>query len=241
MKKLIWIAAATLAAGCAMNGQEAKKSEAMTAQEQAHQSLQQAADAQKRAADEQAKAESAQKDVEQAQRQLAEARAKLRGQRVRAQQAQADAQRLSEQAAQEAQTQQSQAAQFQQQQAQKNSQLNDSRGQEWTQQQDVSGRVLQASGDQLQLRTDDQKLLKLELTDSTAVNLDGRSASASQIQPGSEVRASYQLIDGKAKALKIDINTNNGANQPAQDAQPQDNSQRNDSIAPPPPPQEPQH
>jgi colicin import membrane protein len=239
MKKLIWIAAAALAAGCAMNGQEAKKSEAMTAQEQAHQSLQQAADAQKRAADEQAKAEQAQRDVEQAQRQLAEARARLRGQRVRAEQAQADAQRMSEQAAQEAQTQQSQAAQFQQQQNQQSAQLNDSRSQEWTQEQDVQGRVVQASGGQLQLRTDDQKLLRLDLTDSTAVSLDGRSGSASQIQPGSDVRASYQLIDGKARALKIDV-TSNGGNLPSQDAQPaQDNSQRNDSIPPPPPPQDP--
>jgi hypothetical protein len=221
MRKLIWIAAAGLAAGCAMNGQQTKKSEAMTAQEQAQQSLQQAADAQKKAADEQAKAEQDQQDVVQAQKALADAQAKLRGQRVKAQQAQADANRLSRQASQEAQTQQQQAAQLQQQQEEKNTQLNQSRAQEWTAQQDVSGRVVQASGDELQLRTDDQKLMKLDVTDATAVNLDGRSGTASQIQPGADVRASYQVIDGKAKALKIDVTQNNAAAPSDQAQQPQ--------------------
>ena len=100
MRKII-IGAIALALGCATTGQQEQKSQALSAQDQAHQSLQAAADAQKRAVDEQKKAEAAQKDVEDAQRALADAQAKLRGQRVKAQQAQADARRLSEEAHQD--------------------------------------------------------------------------------------------------------------------------------------------
>src|SRR5438477_257439 len=73
------------------------------------------------------------------------------------------------------------------------------------QEQTLSGRVVRRSGDQLRVRTDDQGLMNLDVTDATAVSLDGRSGSLDQIQPGSDVRASYQMIDGKAKALKIDV------------------------------------
>jgi len=45
------------------------------------------------------------------------------------------------------------------------------------------------------------------VTDSTAVRVDGRSASLSQIQPGSDVRASYQMVNGQAKALQIDASS----------------------------------
>jgi len=44
----------------------------------------------------------------------------------------------------------------------------------------------------------------LQVTDSTAVRVNGQLASVSQIQPGSEVRASYQVVDGQPKALVID-------------------------------------
>jgi hypothetical protein len=204
MRKIV-LPAVALAFGCAMGGQETKKSEAMSAQDQAHQQLQQAADAQKRAADEQALVEKDQQEVVQSQKALADAQAKLRGQQMKAKQAQADAQRLSEQANQDARQQQQQAMQLQDQQARKHSELTKSQGEQWQAQKDVQGRVLQASSDQLQLRTSDQQLLKLELTDSTAIKFNGRSGTAAQIQPGSDVRASYQVIDGKAKALQIDV------------------------------------
>lgn len=204
MRNMIVVAVA-LAFGCAMGGQETKKSQAMTAQDQAHAQLQQAADAQKRASEEQAKAEAAQRDVEHAQKALADAQAKERGQRVKAQQAQQDAQRLTQQAQQFAQEQQSQALEAQQQEASQNRQLNQDRQQKWTQEQTLRGRVISASSDELQVRSSSQGTMKLGLTDTTAIRLDGRSGSASQIQPGSDVRASYQMIDGKARALKIDV------------------------------------
>ena len=205
MRKMMVLPAVALAFGCAMGGQEAKKSETMTAQDQAHAQLQQAADAQKRAAGEQAAAEKDQQEVVQAQKALADAQAKLQGQRMKAKQAQDDARRMSEEAQKEVQQQQQQASQLQEQQGQKNAELNKSRTQEWTAQKDLEGRVMAASGEEIQIRTSDQQLMKLEVTDSTAINFNGQSGKISQIQPGSDVRASYQLIDGKAKALQIDV------------------------------------
>ncbi|MFN2549514.1 MAG: hypothetical protein ABR567_18985 [Myxococcales bacterium] len=211
MRNII-IGAVALALGCATTGQQEQRSQAMSAQEQAHQSLQAAADAQKKASDEQAKAEKAQKDVEDAQRALADAQAKLRGQRQIARQAQQEAQRLNQEAQRETQDHQQQALQYQDQQSQQQHQLNQERAQSWTQEQTLSGRVVRKSGDQLRVRTEDQGVMNLDLSGTTAVSVDGRAATADQIQPGSDVRASYQMIDGKAKALKIDV-TSNGSQQ----------------------------
>src|SRR5213079_3024709 len=132
MRKII-IGAIALALGCATTGQQEQKSQALSAQDQAHQSLQAAADAQKRAVDEQKKAEAAQKDVEDAQRALADAQAKLSGPRAQAQQD-----------------------------AQQKQALNQDRTQSWTQEQTLSGRVVRRSGDQLRVRTDDQGLMNLD-------------------------------------------------------------------------------
>ena len=221
MRNMVVVAIA-LAFGCAMGGQEAKKSETMSAQDQAHSELQRAADAQKRASEEQARAEEAQRNVEQAQKALADAQAKERGQRVKAQQAQQDAQRLAAQAQHDAQEQQKQALSSQQEQASQSRQSMQERQQAWTQEQTLRGRVVNAGGDQLQVRSSSQGLVKLDVTDATAIQLDGRSGSLSQIQPGSDVRASYQMIDGKARALKIEVTSGGadqqGNSQPSQDA-----------------------
>jgi hypothetical protein len=85
--------------------------------------------------------------------------------------------------------------------------------QSWTAEQNLSGTVVRKSGDQIRVRTQDQGLMNLDVTDSTAISLDGQKASVDQIQPGEDVRASYQMIDGKAKALTIDVSSNaNGQN-----------------------------
>jgi colicin import membrane protein len=218
--KNIWIAGLVLAVGCAMGGQSTKKSETMTAQDQAHQSLQQAADAQKKANEEQAKAEQAQQDVTQKQKELADAQAKLRGQRAKAEQAQRDAEQMTQAAQQQASQQQQQAQQLQQTQAQKTQSLNQDRQQSWTQQKTLEGTVVQAQGDSLQVRdSSDQKLLDLQLTDATALTVNGQTGQASQIQPGSDVRASYQMVDGQAKALKIDVTSKSSSSSSQQQEQ----------------------
>jgi len=207
MRITAWIAGLALASGCAMFGgsseSSSKKSETRTAQDQAHQALQQASDAQKKAADEQAKVEQYQEDVTKKQKELADAQARLKGQIAKAEQAQRDAQDANRVAQQESQLQQSQASKVQRSEAQQMNSTNQERLQTWSQDKDVSGQVVQAQGNSLQLRTSDQGLLELQVTDSTSVKINGQTATLSQIKPGSEVRANYQVVDGKAKALSI--------------------------------------
>jgi len=217
MRNTVWVAGLALVCGCAMGGQETKKSEAAKAQDQAHQSLQAAADAQKKAADEQAKAEQAQQEVTQKQKELADAEVKLRGQRMKAQQAQGDARQAAQAAQEEAQQQQQQASQLQQSQAREMKQTDQEKLRNWTQEQNAQGTVVSAQKDELQIRTRDQELLKLQVTDATAVTLNGQTASVSQLQPGSDVRASYQTVDGKEKALTIEATSKSSG--PQQDQQ----------------------
>jgi hypothetical protein len=216
MRNTVWVAGVALLLGCAMGGQETKKSEARTAQDQAQLSLQAAADAQKRAADEQAKAEQLQQEVTQKQKDLADAQARLRGQRIKAQQAQRDAQQATRSAQQEAMTQQNQASQLQQTQAQEMHQTNQERQQNWTAEQKARGTLVSAQGDQVQIRTSDQDLLQLQVTDSTAVTLNGQTSSVSQLRPGSDVRTSYQAVDGQAKALTLDVTSKSSGQQQGQ-------------------------
>ena len=124
------MAGLALVFGCAMGGQETKKSEAQSAQDQAKKSLQSAADSQKKATDEQAKAEQAQQEVTQKQKELADAQVKLRGQRMKAEQAQSDAQAAAKSAQQEALQQQQQASQLQKTQAQEMKQTESGAGPE---------------------------------------------------------------------------------------------------------------
>jgi hypothetical protein len=205
MRSKVWVVGVALASGCAMFGgsQESKKSETRTQQDQAQQSLQRAADAQKKAADEQAKVEQARQEVTQKQKELADAQAKLRGQTAKAEQAQRDAQEATRLAHQEASQQQQQALQTQRSENQQTS-SQQQKNQAWTQEQSASGTVVQAGTDQVQMRTQDKDLMKLLITDSTAVTLNGQTASAAQLPPGSDLRASYQMVDGQPKALKID-------------------------------------
>jgi hypothetical protein len=78
--------------------------------------------------------------------------------------------------------------------------------QNWTQQQDLRGTLVSTQGDSLQVKdTSDNQLMQLQVSDSTAITLNGQTAQVSQLQPGSDVRASYQMVDGQAKALKIDV------------------------------------
>ena len=216
MRNTMWVAAVALSFGCAMFGggsDNAKKSETRTQQDQAHQSLQAAADAQKKASDEQAKAEQAQQNVMKKQKELADAQAQLRSQTAKAEQAQRDAQQATKAAQTEAGQQQTQAMQTQRTESQQTQSSMQKNQQTWTQEQSARGTVVQAGSDQLQIRTQDKDLLQLQITDTTAVTLNGQTSSVSQLQPGSDVRASYQMIDGKAKALKIDATSKSSSSQ----------------------------
>src|SRR5258705_2858553 len=214
MRNTVLAASFALSLGCAMFGQDQRaesKSETRTAQDQAQQSLQQAADAEKKAADEQAKVDQLQQNVTQKQKELADAQAQLRGQVARAEQAQRDAQTTTQTGQQEAQLQQQQAVQTQRTETQQMTNLNQERAQSWTKEQSAQGKVVRAGNGQLELRTPDLGLLNLQVSDATAVTLNGQTSSMSQVRPGSDVRASYQLVDGQAKALKIDVTSKGSA------------------------------
>jgi hypothetical protein len=197
-----WVAAVGLAVGCATGGQQTRQSETVSAQSQAERSFQAAADAQKRATDEQRRAEQAHQDVIAAQKALADAQARARSQQARADQAQAEAQQLAAAANQQGVLSQQQAQQNMQTETAEH-QRTVEQNQSWQNAQEARGTVISAGNDNVALRTDDQQTLQLGVSGSTAVILDGRQASAQQLLPGTEVRASYQTVDGHAQALRI--------------------------------------
>jgi hypothetical protein len=168
--------------------------------------MQRAADAQKKATEEQAKGEASQKDVEQAQKALADAQAKARAQQVRAQEAQLEAQKLSQQANKSAGELQHEAVKSQRQQKRTNEQAVQ-KNLASTDPRHASGQILESSGNHVRLRTGSNRNLALDMSDATAVTIDGKPASVSQVQPGSNVRATYQMVDGRAKALSIEVRT----------------------------------
>jgi len=208
---LTLIPALALAACSHMGGSKNEStSQTSKAQTQASSAFHKAADAQKQANDEQAKAEQAQQEVTASQKALAEAQAKAQGQQAKAEQAQQQAQQLDQQAQQEAQSSQQQALQFQKSEADMHQTLHQENQQSWSQARNINGKVFQASSDSVKVRASDRDM-NLKLSDSTAISVDGRPSSAKQIQPGSEGRASYQMVDGQAQALKIDVKSNQGS------------------------------
>jgi hypothetical protein len=220
MRNIGWLAAAGLAVGCAMGGSQTRQSETVSAQSSATQSYQAAADAQKRATAEQQGAEQAHRDVISAQKALADAQARLQGQQAKADQAQADAQRLAAAATQQGALSQQQAQQNQQTETQEHQQtIQDN--QRWTEAQSIDGSLISAGNGSIAVRTSDSQTLNLNVSDSTAVTLDGRVASPSQLTPGTDVRASYQMVDGHAQALRIRAKSNVDSSQPQQPSFPQ--------------------
>lgn len=205
------IPALALTGACAMfkgSNNDQPKSQALSAQDQAAQQFQAAADAQKKAADEQNKAEAADQKVADLQKQLAQAQADARGQHAKAQQAQSEARDLADQAHAQGTQAQERAQKAQVTEQKRDEQMVQQRRSTWTKQQTAHGQVLSASGDQVQIRSGDQQL-NLGLSDSTNIKIDGSQAKATQIQPGDDVRASYQMVDGQAHALELDVTSNN--------------------------------
>jgi len=211
MRRIGWLAAIpAFALACATSSSSEKMSDTTKAQSSAQSAFQKAADAQKKAVDEQQKLEQAQRDVVAAQKALADAQARLEGQRGKAEQAQRDAQQLAADANQQAQQDQQQALQLQKQQVQQHKQMTSENQKSWMQTKNVEGRAVSAANNELMVRSSDQGDLRLKVNDSTSVNVDGKMGSLDQIKPGSDVRASYQLVDGQPTALTIEV-TNQGS------------------------------
>jgi colicin import membrane protein len=205
MRRTWWIAGVpALVLACSTSSGETK-SDTSRAQSKAQSDFQRAADAQKSALAEQKKAEQADQAVTDAQKKLAEAQAKAQAQHAKAEQAQKDAQQAAQQAQQQGTPSQSEALQHQQTESQTAQQLQQENPQAWSQSQNIQGKVTAATADELTVLSPSQGDMRLKLNDSTAITIDGRQGSADQIQPGSDVRASYRLIDGKPTAMRVQV------------------------------------
>jgi hypothetical protein len=193
------------ALACATSAPNQQLSGTRRAQDDAQQQYQSAATAQKHAADEQQKAEQAERDVTKAQKALADAQAKLEGQRAKASQAQRDAAQTGRDAQQRGAQMQDQATQLQGDEARQGKRTEQGNQRAWMEKQSVTGTVAAVSPGALTVRSDAGGEVKLQVSDSTAVNLDGRAASMSEIRPGNDVHASYGVVDGKTTAVQLDV------------------------------------
>ena len=155
--------------------------------------------------EEQKKAEQADQAVTDAQKKLAEAQAKAQAQHAKAEQAQQQAQQLSQQAQQQGTQSQSEAMQSQQRETQTAQRLQQQNQQAFTQAKNIEGKVTAATSDELTVLSPGEGDVRLKLNDSTAITIDGQQGSANQIQPGADVRASYQLIGGTPTAIRVRV------------------------------------
>lgn len=203
MRRLM-LSISTLVLACATSSPNQEKSGTRQAQDNAQKQYQDAASAQKRAAEEQQKAEQAQLEVTKAQKALADAQARLTGQRAKAEQAQREALQLGRDAQRRGALMQEQATQLQDQEA-RLAQAQQGNQQSWMQTRNIRGAVAAVSPGSLTVRSDDQGDVRLQVSDSTAINLDGRTASMKEIHAGSDVRASYGLVDGQATAVRLEV------------------------------------
>src|SRR5712692_11627517 len=157
--------------------------------------------------------EQGQLEVTKAQKALADAQAKLEGQRAKAEQAQRDARQMGRDSQQRGEQMQQEATQLQDQEARQGKQTQQGNQQAWMQTRNIRGAVAAVSPTFLTVRSGDQGDVRLQVNDSTAVNLDGRTASIKEILAGSDVRASYGLVDGQATAVRLDV-TSSGSTTP---------------------------
>ncbi|HMA18511.1 MAG TPA: hypothetical protein VKS03_08740 [Thermoanaerobaculia bacterium] len=220
---LAWTGVLAIAAsGCAsMRGREQAPNptaqRVQSQQQQSEQALKQASEAQKRASDQERRAAQAQDDVRKAQQALIQAQQKARQEQARAEQMQQEANRLTQQAAQQASQSQQQATRSLSQQGR------EVRRGRLT----ASGEVIAVSGTQLVLQPQaSDKPMTFQVTGQTAVRIDGKQASATDIQQGEDVRVSYEATGStQPEALSIDV-SKGGAGRP----------QRSESDGSPPAP-----
>jgi hypothetical protein len=202
-------AMALLACSHSSGGASNQVSETQRLQGEAVQAFERAAEAQHRASDEQAKAEEAQHQVTEAQRQLAETQARALAQVAKAEQTQREARQLEQQEHAKLSRLQQQALLMQRTEAQTLRQIHQGNLQRWTETKQLTGTALDSSSEVVRVRSRTAGDLPLKLNESTAIIVDGRQTDAMGIQPGSNVRASYQMIDGQPTAVKLDVRSKN--------------------------------
>jgi hypothetical protein len=226
-----WTALVALVlAGCAHSRAASDEmTPAQQAQDRAVQAFERAAQAQHNASEEQQKAEELQRQVTDKQRELAEAQANALAQVAKAEQAQREAERLERQTHPQILQAQQQALRLQRTQAQTLRDIHQESLKRWTQTEQVAGTALDSSEDMLRVRSRNHGDLRLRLSSEAAVTVDGKQSSAANIQPGSDVRASYQVIDGQPTAVTVEAKSKYKAKLPKQQSgsDQQDQNQEN--------------
>ncbi|NVJ10693.1 hypothetical protein HUW63_36490 [Myxococcus sp. AM001] len=214
------------------SGQSAVNEQLAQAQQRTESAFGSARQAQEQASEKQEQAANAQQELHEKQQAYQEARTQAHTASQEAQQAQQRAQQQAQQARQEAQQAQQQAQQAQQQQSETLAQQNQQARQQTEQlrqqsqqpvavapapqaqqqqqqqgtEQQIVGEVLSANDDELLLSSQGEPQLRLQMSPQTQVTVDGRQASAGDIQEGSQVRASYRTDaqSGEPQAVRIE-------------------------------------
>lgn len=183
-------------AGCQRGEREERQGQGGTAMQSAERSSEQAAKQQEKAAERAGEAADARQEVREEQKEVAEARGEAQEKTAEAQQAQNQAQRESAQAGQEMDRARQQTAAGQPSGAQAG----------MTGQQSAEGELVRASADEIVLRTEgaQQGELRLKVSESTPVVIDGREAKLSDLEEGTQVRASFEDAKGERTATRIE-------------------------------------
>ncbi|RKH14265.1 hypothetical protein D7V97_03540 [Corallococcus sp. CA053C] len=197
------------------------------AQERSEKAFDSARDAQKEASNQQREAANAQEDLQKKQQELQEAQARAQKESQEAQASQQQAQSSTQQAQSVAQQAQASALEAQRrlqqnlgtQQRQvvgQNAPVQPPSGTprqtlavaspQAAPEQQISGQVLSASDQEVLLSQRGEPQLRLKISPSTQVQVDGRDASAADIREGAQVRASYRTdaSSGEPQALRIE-------------------------------------
>ena len=98
--------------------------------------------------------------------------------------------------------------QFQGEEARQAARVQQANQQAWMKTRDIRGSVAGVGANVLTVRSDDQGDLRIQVSESTAVNLDGQAVTMEEIKDGCDVRASYGLVGGRAMAVLLDVTSN---------------------------------
>jgi colicin import membrane protein len=234
------IAALLLTAGCDQNrslsarqeGEQVPASQvAAQAHQRAGQAFDQARDAQKEAVQQQRQATRAQEEVQEARQKLVNAQNRAQQELQEAQEAQKQAQRQTQAAEQTVAAAQSSALEAQrQQQAELVQQAQQPVVPAATQgAQFIDGEVLTVNAQELLVSVRGEPQLRLQLVPNTQLFVNGRQARASEIEEGSQVRASYQDVGGEPQAVRVEVTT---SQQPVRQAAPESGESTPGAVGP---------
>lgn len=200
-------AALALASGCMTRETKSEPvNPARSAEANSAKALEDAHKAQQAALDAQKKDEQAQKSLQDARTKLTQAESAATQAHAQAQQAQAQARAQTQEATKEAQASQQEALQALNTQAQQRNQQSRAFHEAKASQagaQTISGELVQASANEVVLKTSDQPHLALRVGSGTTATLNGKEVSVSQLPPGAQVRASFDMQDGLYQAKQL--------------------------------------